>query len=508
MVTAQSLKEFSKFTKSALGIRDIYAMKANMHSLGIDDRLIAENAGLGIAHALRSHHGKKLLFVCGKAGKGALGMCAALHMLDHADVTVALVRSNGAAINNDAAAFNYRLLSTLTQVLEIDENGMGKLERLAKSSDVVVEALIGIGMKGRLSKFMVDAIKAVNSSSKHIVSIEVPAGINADTGMPNTASIKADELLGIYKIKTMRLCKKPECKLTIIDSGIPTALELIAGPGDVMLATEPRSIRANKYDTGAVLVVGGSAEYHGAPLLTAFAALRTGSGYVTIAAPRSAAIKLKEESPNLAVRMMPDEVLTTDDTAVINSIRHDCAVVGLGMSPSRESLEAILDFIRHCRKPMVIDAAALRAVALDKSVLRENMVLTPHEGEFEALTGIKLDYSPLHERIRAAIKFSKTYGCTLVLKGHETVVTNGRLLKVNMAESAALATMGTGDVLAGMIASYLSRHDDAFECAVAAVHAHAKAGDLLSMKKGIHITATDVIDALPEVLKLFDVINK
>jgi NAD(P)H-hydrate epimerase len=503
----QSLKEFSKFTRSALGIREIYAMKENLRSLGIDGRLIAENVGLGIAHALRGHYGKKLLFVCGKGGKGALGMCAALHMLDRADVSVALVRNNGAAITNDAAAFNYRLLSSLTQVQEIDENSMGKLEKLAKSSDVVIEALIGIGLKGRLSKFMADAIKAVNGTSRYTISIEVPAGINADTGMPNTASIKADELLGIYKIKTMHLCKKPDCKLSIIDGGIPAALELIAGPGDVMLATEPRSIRANKYDTGAVLVVGGSAEYHGAPLLAAFAALRTGSGYVTVAAPRSAAIKLKEESPNLAVRMMPDEILTNNDVAVINSIRHDCAVVGLGMSPSRESLEAILEFIKHCRKPMVLDAAALRAVALDKSVLRENMVLTPHEGEFEALTGIKLDYSPLHERIRAAIKFAKAYKCTLVLKGHETVVTNGRLLKVNMAESPALATMGTGDVLAGMIASYLSRHDDAFECAVAAVHAHARAGDLLSMQKGIHITATDVVEALPDVLRMFDVVE-
>jgi NAD(P)H-hydrate epimerase len=178
------------------------------------------------------------------------------------------------------------------------------------------------------------------------------------------------------------------------------------------------------------------------------------------------------------------------------------------MSPSRESLDAILEFIRRCDKPMVLDAAALRAAALDKSVLGARMVLTPHEGEFEALTGIKLDYSPLHERVRAAVRFASSYKCTLVLKGNETVVTNGKLLKINRAASPALATMGTGDALSGMIASYLARHDDVFECAVAAVHAHAKAGDLLSMQKGIHITATDVVEAIPDVLRLFDVVDR
>ncbi len=503
----QGLKEFTKFTKGALDIRDVYALNANLHAIGMNERLLIENAGSGVAHALRGNDGKKILFVCGTGGKGAIGMCAARHMLDRADVSVALVR-NRAAITNDAAAFNYGLLSSILQVQEIDENGVGKLDLLVKSADVVVEALVGIGLKGRLSKFMADVIKAINQSGKHVISIEVPAGMHADTGLPNIASIKADELFSIYKNKKTVQCKKPGCKSSIIDIGMPAAMELIAGPGDVMLATEPRSINANKYDTGAVLVVGGSAEYHGAPLLSAFAALRTGSGYVTIAAPKSAAIKLKEKSPNLAVRVLPNSAITSDDVATICSIRHDSVAVGSGMSVTKESLDTILEFIKRCNTPMVLDAAALRAVALDKSVLNGRMVLTPHEGEFEALTGINLDHSALHERIRAAIRFARSYKCTLVLKGNETVVTNGKLLKINMAASPALATMGTGDALSGMIASYLSRHKDVFECAVAAVHAHAKAGDLLSMQKGMHITATDVVEAIPDVLRLFDIVEK
>jgi NAD(P)H-hydrate epimerase len=505
MQTVRSLKDFSRYTKGVLSIRDIYALNANLHYLGIDERLLAENAGSGIAHALRSHWGKKLLFVCGTGGKGAIGLCAARHMLDHADVSVVLARGEE-PITNDATSFNYKLLNSLMPVQDIDENGVARLSGLVKSADVVVDALVGLGLKGRLSKFLGEVIKVVNGG-KHIISIEVPAGINADTGMPNTVSIKADELFSIYKNKTSCQCKRPGCRTTIIDVGIPAATELIAGPGDVALATEPRSIRANKYDTGAVLVVGGSKEYHGAPLLSAFAALRTGSGYVTLAAPRSAAIKLKEESPNLAVRVLPNETITPDDIPTICGIRHDSVTMGSGMSASKESLSTILELIRHCNAPMVLDAAALRAAALDKSVLNRRMVLTPHEGEFEALTGIKLDDSPLHERIRTAIKFASTYKCTLVLKGNATVVTDGKLLKINRAATPVLATMGTGDALSGMIASYLSRHENVFECAVAAVHAHAKIGDLLSLQKGMHITAADVVDAIPDVLKMFDVVK-
>jgi NAD(P)H-hydrate epimerase len=501
----QGLKEFTRYTKSALRIREVYALISNMEALGMNGRILAENAGLSIANALRGHYGKKLLFVCGTGGKGAIGMCAARHAMDHADVTVAVVRSGG-AIKNDSAVFNYGLLNSIAQVQDVRDDDISKLEKLVKSADVVVEALIGIGLKGKPSRFLREAIKATNSA-RHTISIDVPAGVNADTGVPSSTSIRADELFVVHKNKAAVACKLPGCKSKIIDVGIPASMELIAGPGDVMLATEPRSMRANKYDTGAVLVVGGSAEYHGAPLLSAFSALRTGSGYVTLAAPRSAAIKLKEESPNLAVRMLSGNIITHDDVETVCKIRHDSLTIGSGMSPTKESFETILEIISRCDTPMVLDAAALRAVALDKSVLNERMVLTPHEGEFEALSGIKLDNSPLYERIRTVVKFADTYGCTLVLKGNDTIITDGKLLKVNKASSPALATMGTGDALSGMIASYLSRHKNVFECAVAAVHAHAKAGDLLFAQKGIHITATDVVDAIPYALKTFDVVD-
>lgn len=499
----QSLKEFSRFTKDRLSISDAYALRANLGALGIDDRLIAESAGAGIAQALRPAKGK-ILFVCGTGGKAAIGMSAARHMIGTTDVEVALA-NDGRSIRNGAAAFNRSLLDTLLKVQEIGEQNVGKLERMVRSCDVVVEALVGIGLKGRPSRFLGDAIKAVNAG-KRIVSIDVPAGINADTGMPNTVSVRAHEIFSIHKRKKMLQGSK--ARSTVIGIGVPAAIELLAGPGDVMLATEPRSIRSNKYDNGAVLIVGGSAEYHGAPLLAAFAALRTGSGYVTLAVPKTAAISLKEESPNLVVRSMPGEIITRDDVPVISSIRHDSVVIGTGMSTRKDSLEAILEFMRHCEKPMVVDAAALRASALDKSVLNERMVLTPHEGEFEAMSGIKLDDATVEERIPVAMKFARTHRCILVLKGHETVITNGRQLKVNIASSPALSTMGSGDALSGMVASYLALHMNAFECAVAAVHAHAKIGDLLFMQKGLHITASDVVDAIPDVLRLFDVVKR
>lgn len=502
----QSLKEFSRFVKPYLGIRESYAFMANMRSLGFTDRQLVESAGAGVAEALDQYKTRKILFVCGTGRKGAVGMCAARHMMDYASVGVALVGS-ASDIKDDVSAFNYSLLAPLIQVYEIGDDDIAKLGKIARSSDIVVDALIGLGMHGRLSKFMVRTIKAVNNSGKRIVSIDVPTGINADTCLPNTASVKAQEVLSIHKRK-VPLSKCTAMKVKTVRIGIPYSMELFAGPGDVMLATEPRSMRTNKYDNGAVLVIGGSAEYHGAPLLAAFAALRSGSGYVTLAAPKPAAILLKEASPNLAVRVMPDDIITREEVPAISNIRHDSVVIGPGMSTKKESIEAILEFMRHCDRPIVADAAALRAAAQDMSVLNERTVLTPHEGEFEAMSGINIDHAPVEERIPIAIKFARTHKCTLVLKGHETVITNGKLLKVNVAASPALATMGSGDALSGMLASYLALHGDAFESAVAAVHAHAKIGDVLFLQKGMHITATDVVDAIPNVLKTFDTIKK
>ena len=282
-----------------------------------------------------------------------------------------------------------------------------------------------------------------------------------------------------------------------------------AGADDIRRATEPRRLSVNKYQNGSVLIVGGGEEYHGAPIIAAFgasntlAALRTGSGYVTVAVPKSAAPAVRKLSANLIVRSLA----SIGDLKTIGSIRHDSVVIGPGIDGDRKNLAAahrlILAEIK-AGKRVVIDATAIRCLSM-RDKLGRDAVITPHTGEFKVLTGLDLREAGINERIKAATQLARKLGCVVVLKGHDTVITDGKSFKVNTAKSSALATMGTGDVLSGMIASYMALHNDAFESAVAGVVAHSMVGDMLARRMGNHIMAMDVAQHIPDVLKGFDV---
>jgi NAD(P)H-hydrate epimerase len=214
--------------------------------------------------------------------------------------------------------------------------------------------------------------------------------------------------------------------------------------------------------------------------------------------------------PELIVKQFAGSEFSSDDIPRLAEIRHDVAVIGPGLASTGKSFGSIMEFIKSESargKGVIIDAAAIKSISRNTSALGKDCIVTPHEGEFKFLTGINLKNKPLEKRIYAAMDFAKSYRCTIVLKGHETIITDGSLLKINVAASPALATMGTGDVLSGIIASYFAAHKNAFESAVAGVYVHSLIGDELYKEKGVHITAEDVIAKIPEVLKRFDVIK-
>ncbi|HUC38555.1 MAG TPA: NAD(P)H-hydrate dehydratase [Candidatus Acidoferrum sp.] len=291
---------------------------------------------------------------------------------------------------------------------------------------------------------------------------------------------------------------------------------LLTTDSDIRRAVEPISQHSSKKSHGSVLIVGGSEEYFDAPLLAAYAAnnataaLRTWSGYVTIIAPRNAAQIARGLSISLIVKDSKGPHITSKDLALVERTLHDTLVIGPGFTDSNESAEAALKIVANetkAGKTILVDATALPAFSKRRTLLGSNTIITPHYGEFKKLTGIDLKDARLSARISAATSFASECGCTLVLKGHETIITNGSSLKINISKTPALATMGTGDVLSGIIASYAALHKNPFESAVAGVRTHSLIGDLLFKRKGMHIIAKDVIDAIPDVLKRFDVIK-
>ena len=511
----QSLKGFTIYTKPRLTVEESYALYANIAALGTTQELMDEDAGFAVASALmHKHRQARMLFVCGTGGKGSIGLSAARHAMLHADVEVVLIGSPS-EIEKKSTRLNYDLLNDMLDVHIITRDDIQEFRRLVKQSDVIIDSIMGVGMRGRLSWLVINAIKAINASGKYVVSIDVPSGVNANTGAMNVTAVEPDLVLAIHKIKVGVEKSVSSRSVTVLDGWIPASAELFTGPGDVMLATEPRLLLTNKYGHGSVLVIGGGPVFKGAPILGAygaantFAALRTNSGYVTLMAPKSTAPAMSSMSAGLIVRSMASNALQLQDVSAVREIKHDVLLFGPGIDidmTGYRAFKALLDYEESAGNTVVVDGTGLRLLAKYKDLIGSNMVLTPHDSEFKALSGAEVRDVPLEKRILAAIDFAKNYGCTLVLKGHDTIITNGKLLKINRAKTPALATMGTGDVLAGMIASYSAIHKDLMDSAVAAVYVHSTIGDMLYAQKGLHIIADDIIGELPGMLKQFDVI--
>ena len=278
----------------------------------------------------------------------------------------------------------------------------------------------------------------------------------------------------------------------------------------VKAVTKSRNPYSSKRDFGSLLVVGGSDIYSGAPALAAMAALRTGLGLANIAVPRTIVDSVRSYSPNLIVHPLPSDIVSPDDLPTLMPLfnRANAIVLGpgIGQAPqTKQAVTSIMAKIRELDKPVLVDADALRALAENKSLLRD-AVITPHAGEFKALSG---QQPPLtwRERLPICKKFSTDYSCVLLLKGKDTVVTDGNRVRVNRSGNPAMATGGMGDVLSGIIGTFLAQASDPFLAAAAGAYIHGMAGDAVYRRKGFHIVASDLVETLPEVLRPYDRIN-
>lgn len=507
----QSLKEFVGYTKKSLSIIDTYALRENAANLGIGETALVESAGFAIANEIqRTHDPTTIVFVCGSGGKGAIGLATARHLINKYDVKVLFV-GDPSKIRNRSTKLNFDILSDMLEIDRIVDSVPKPVLKNLTDANLVIDALIGCGVKGRLSSTLISVITAMNKSSKHSISIDIPSGIDGDTGMPNLAYAKVDHTYCLHKIKKGIVKSEKAGDISVIDIGIPFSAELITGPGDLFMATKPRLMSDNKLSHGKVLVLGGT-EYNGAAMLASYAAsnslaaLLSGAGYVTACLPENSAYiaRGKTNSPIFVNVDWEDAYKLSEQ---VSKIRHDVLVIGPGMDTvHKETITRLLKIESDAGKTIIVDAGAIKAIASQKRAIGTNMILTPHDGEFRILSGFSTKGLTIYERAEKAIAFAKKYGAVLVLKGHNTIITDGNLLKVNKANTPALATMGTGDVLSGIIAAYASIHKNIFEASSAGVYAHSRIGDSLYNKKGLHITADDLIEAIPESLKRFDII--
>ena len=268
---------------------------------------------------------------------------------------------------------------------------------------------------------------------------------------------------------------------------------------------KPRRTSSHKGENGAVLVVGGSWMYHGAPFLAAMAALRCGVDLAYIAAPEKITHSIRALSPAVIVIPLTDMRLTKGAARRALKLlpKVDSIVIGPGLvSGSEPGIELVVDEAAALGKGMVLDAGALYPEIL-KHVRGRRAVLTPHAGEFRRVFGIEVS-NVLEDRVKTVSEQARKHNITILLKGWIDVISDGVEAAVNKSGSPAMTAGGTGDILSGIAAAFLAWGADPFKAAASAAWVNGRAGELVAERLGFHMIATDLLDAIPLIMKKFD----
>ena len=394
-----------------------------------------------------------------------------------------------------------------------------ELRELLRASSCVVDALLGIGQtespRGDLAKLLLAVTQTLSESStalKPVVALDVPTGVNASTGECFTPHVQATTTLTVEFVKRglLQSPAKEACgeirALSIGIDGQAPSFSLITPPS-VTIRNRPRD--AHKGQFGKVLVIGGSTTMPGAPLLSALGALRCGAGLVSVTrlgmdaqatvAPELLVVPISSTSGFLTAQNIEEiaSAITSCDALVVGP--------GIGVNESTyQALQLVLERAVSEKKGLVIDADALTLLAQLKHSgvlsLPPQTILTPHPGEMGRLLGIT-SLEVQRDRYKAALTCSQLYRATCILKGASSIVTSteGRGV-VNSTGNPWMATPGSGDVLSGVVATFLAQGDSSFEAARKGVYLHGLGGDIAHEATGATIIASDIVNALPHAL--------
>src|SRR6187551_3408272 len=271
---------------------------------------------------------------------------------------------------------------------------------------------------------------------------------------------------------------------------------------------KPRSILSRKGENGIALVVGGSRIYHGAPLLSSLAALRSGTDLVYTAIPKINLISSRIFSPDLIILPFPDDKLTNGSVRrLINSLpkKIDAAAIGMGLNMSKsQPLSLLIRELLADNSHLVIDAGAIHPEILPH-ITNNDTIVTPHAGEFKRLFGDE-PTTKLTEQIKLVSRKAKEFGLTIVLKGYQNIVSDGVSTFVLKRTTPSMTVGGTGDVLSGLITGFRTKYGSLHSCLLG-LFFNGKAASRLSSKIGFHMLASDLLTELPFVMKEYDTIN-
>ncbi len=463
--------------------------------------------------------------IAGRGNNGGDVFAAAYHLKKRGLLVEVCLAGSADQVRGDARTHLQRMRAE-----EIDLHELATLEdwKDAKESlpagDIIVDGLLGTGAKGPARGPIAGAITYIRHQAPDVmvIAIDTPSGLDADTGLVEGEAVQADVTVTMGLPKTGLI--EPDAleyvgDLEVADIGFPDEY-IEQTPGDplreVIVESDlyplfPRRVRrSHKGDYGHVLMIGGSRQYTGAIMLAARAAMRSGSGLVTAVVPESLVASLSAAMPEVIVRGAQE----TDEGALASDLwktwsgrieDYDALLIGPGMTRHEETRRLVQQILKDASLPIVMDADAISVCADDVDALTSatsSLVLTPHPGEFAALLGLSVK-DVQRDRVTHALDAAKRLNATMVLKGAHTVVAQPEPpVHINVCGNPGMATGGTGDVLAGILTSFIGQGLAPFDAARSAVFLHGRAGDMAAWRKTqAGMIATDIIDELPFALR-------
>lgn len=492
-------------------LEEMRALETNSAWRGVSRRLLMENAGSQVAREIlrRKNPEEKVVILAGTGNNGGDGFVAARHLVNKDVKVEVILLGRPRNISTSAAEENWKTLTQMENNVEFhiirDSQDFKDLDGI--SAPILVDALLGTGITGGLREPVASAVELINDQGAYTVAVDVPTGLNPSTGEVHGDAVRCDLTVTFHDSKP-GLEKGGEDyvgELVVADIGIPHSAERLAGPGDVKIAIPPRSIGSHKGQNGRVLIVGGGSHYAGAPALAGLAALRSGADLSTIAAPEGTANIVNSFSPDLITLKLPGKDLQPDAVPKLEGSIGDstAVIIGPGLGLTDATREALLEFMeilvdKQPDLPVLLDADGLKIVSEKPRLLREgNPVLTPHAGEFKILTGSTLP-SEESKRIEMVSGAAEDLDSVIMLKGHVDICAapDGRAV-LNDTGNPGMTVGGTGDVLAGVTGSFLSRGAEPFRAGSAALFLNGLAGDICHQDMGYEFTASDVKDKIP-----------
>ena len=490
---------------------------------GVPGIVLMENAAVEVVKAtelmLEGLAGRKIIIFAGKGNNGGDGFAAARHFSNQgAKVKVFLVGSL-TEMQGDAAINCHIAGKMAIDIVEISgERDWDKVKISIAFADCLVDALLGTGFKGELRPAMKRLIEAVNTANKPVLAIDLPSGVDADTGQVLTTAVQATRTvtLGLPKPGVLLYPGAGFTgELLVADIGLPHCLltdenlkQNVITAGYISTILPKRQNDAHKGMCGKVLVVAGSPGLTGAAALASNAALKTGAGLVTLAVAEGIHDIMEVKLTEVMTVPLPEAakgILGKDAISGILTLAGKCdaLVLGPGLGNHEETRLLVHEIIQNADKPLIVDADALNAVAEAGELLIKAQalpVLTPHPGEMARLTGLSVE-EVNQDRIYVARQAAEQFGGVVVLKGARTIVAfpDGEVY-INTSGNAGMATGGTGDVLAGMIGSLIAQGLSSHAAALAGVYVHGLAGDIAAQAGLAGLTAGDVLHSVPPAL--------